>query len=257
MIKIKVDPHTHTLFSGHAFNTITENAIAAERAGLEAIGMTDHYGPLFCDLSKFGAAMNMDALPKVIHHVRILAGTEIDIVDMQGTLAGMDTVTAFNDKLSAGEMLLRSRELTIASVHNFKGVRDADAMQATQLYCNVLHNPYVDVIGHCGRSGMPFDIDEVVKTAAKTHKMIEINAHSFTQGAVIQSRCREIALACARHGAPIVVSSDAHSLYSIGKFDAALSMLDDIQFPEALVMNTSLDKLLQHLALIRNDRSDE
>ena len=32
MYTVQVDPHTHTIFSGHAFSTIGENAAAAKKA---------------------------------------------------------------------------------------------------------------------------------------------------------------------------------------------------------------------------------
>ena len=43
MYSILTDLHTHTIYSGHAFSTISENAAEAARKGLEAIGMTDHF----------------------------------------------------------------------------------------------------------------------------------------------------------------------------------------------------------------------
>ncbi len=41
---ILVDLHTHTVNSGHAYSTLTENVTAAVAHGLKAIGITDH-GP--------------------------------------------------------------------------------------------------------------------------------------------------------------------------------------------------------------------
>ena len=71
MYTVTVDPHTHTIFSGHAFSTIEENARHAKEAGMEAIGMSDHYSPLFTQKDDrgfpiWGAWMNMPALPPVI-----------------------------------------------------------------------------------------------------------------------------------------------------------------------------------------------
>ena len=43
MYSILTDLHTHTIYSGHAFSTIGENAAEAARNGLEAIAMTDHF----------------------------------------------------------------------------------------------------------------------------------------------------------------------------------------------------------------------
>ena len=42
MNKYKIDTHTHTVSSGHAYSTVTENAKYAASIGLEIIGMTDH-----------------------------------------------------------------------------------------------------------------------------------------------------------------------------------------------------------------------
>lgn len=253
LIKIKVDPHTHTIFSGHAFSTIEENAVHAAQAGMEAIGMTDHYGPMFVDLTQISAAMNMRALPEVIHGVRILAGTEIDIMDAQGHLAGHDMKPVQGRNQTMADLLLESRELTIASVHYFEGVGELSPVQSTELYCNVIANPYVHVLGHIGRSGLPFEIDTVVKAAAQAGKIIEINEHSYNLGEVVANRCLEIAKACAKHGTRICVSSDAHSAFFIGKFDRALKMLNDIGFPEEQVVNTTLDRLKGVLASLKTD----
>ena len=37
-----LDLHTHTLASGHAYNTIMEMAAAAKDAGLQFLGITEH-----------------------------------------------------------------------------------------------------------------------------------------------------------------------------------------------------------------------
>ena len=43
-MRLLADLHTHTLASGHAYSTLTENAQAARLKGLELIAITDH-GP--------------------------------------------------------------------------------------------------------------------------------------------------------------------------------------------------------------------
>ena len=41
-MKIMVDTHTHTLASGHAYNTIREMAKMAADKGLEGLALTEH-----------------------------------------------------------------------------------------------------------------------------------------------------------------------------------------------------------------------
>ena len=43
-MRLLADLHTHTIASGHAYSTLTENVRAAAMAGLELIAITDH-GP--------------------------------------------------------------------------------------------------------------------------------------------------------------------------------------------------------------------
>ena len=251
MLSIKVDPHTHTIFSVHAFSTIEENAIHAKEHGMEAIAMTDHFGLGYLPTPELkfnpGASANMAALPKVIHGVRILAGTEIDIADFDGNLAGHDFPGWVQGKTMDNTML-DSREIAIASLHGFPGFVDGTVAQYTNMYCRVAANPKIDIIGHPIRSGGPFDWDEVLKVAKQTGCLLEVNEHSFSYGEKVVKESREFALRCAELGVSIVVSSDAHSAFYVGVFNKSLAMLDEIGFPEELVANTSLEKLMGHLA---------
>ena len=254
MISVNVDVHTHTLFSGHAFSTIEENAIHAKEKGLEAIAMTDHFGFCFAHetvkdrkLLNAGPSMNMEALPKVIHGVRILAGTEIDIVDFEGNLAGYD-LPSWNQNETFADTMLDSRDIAIASVHSFPGHDKGTSAQNTKMYCNVAANPKVDIIGHLIRHGTLFEIDELLKVAKVSGCMIEINEHSFDFGENVVKGYRDLAVRCAEMGVNVVIGSDAHSSFFVGKFGRALSLLEEIGFPEELVANVNLDRLMKKIA---------
>ncbi|NLB91307.1 MAG: PHP domain-containing protein [Clostridiales bacterium] len=255
MYNIKVDTHTHTIASGHAFSTVTENAQKAFEAGLEAIAITDHFGadflvPSLSGKPLFPAALNMKVLPNVMEGVRVLAGTEIDIVDKQGRLFFWNEVMfigSYKGKTMM-EAMLESRDLTIASVHNFEGSQQLSEGEGTRMYVNVLHTPGVHILGHIGRSRVPFHIPTVVKEAKALGKMIEINNSSLSYGEEIKQICRQIVEQCAKEGCPVVVSSDAHSAYEIGIFSQTISLLEEIHFPEELIANTSLEKLLATIA---------
>lgn len=94
------------------------------------------------------------------------------------------------------------------------------------------------MLGHTGRSGVPFDIDEVLLAAKAKHKIIEINNHSLEHGndAEHWDVCRKIAERCAELGVGIGVSTDAHIGMAIGKLDHARKMLDEIHFPLDLIV---------------------
>lgn len=247
MLKVEVDPHTHTIFSGHAFSTIGENARQAKEKGLKAIGMADHYGPTFTqELPGWGSMMNMKALPRVIDGVKIFASVEIDIVDFSGHLAFWDREMPFSmpgspKTISPNDPLLKSRDYAIASVHRFPGMEDNNVSKNTEMYLKVLENPFIHIIGHPGRAGLKFDLSAVCECAKEHGKMLEINDHSFDSPEDIREECRRIALKCAETGTKVVVSSDAHSAWYIGHVQRALKMLEEIDFPQELIANRTLD----------------
>jgi putative hydrolase len=185
----------------------------------------------------------MPALPPVIHGVRILAGTEIDIVDLDGRLAGYDATTHIPG-LSYADALLNTRDIVIASVHHFEGFRDGSVLDNTRMYCNIASNPKIDIIGHPARSGLRFEADQVLTAAKASGCMIEVNEHSFDSGEDVISAIRTLAIRCAELGVYIAVGSDAHSSFFVGGFTRALALLEDIGFPEELVANASLERLL-------------
>ncbi len=249
MMTVKVDPHTHTIFSGHAYSTIEENAIHAAERGMEAIAITDHFSPLFSRFDNlfrdFGTILNMSALPKVIHGVRILSGAEIDIVDFDGNLAGYDIRAHHTPDISVVEALLNYIEVSIASVHSFEGYKNGSCLQNTQMYVNAIRNYKVDIIGHMDRGGIVYDMKEILKAAKEVGTMIEINEHSFDFDEETIKTCTNLAIGCAEEGVHIVVSSDAHSAFFIGKFNRAFKMLNEIDFPKELIANETLDKFLR------------
>ncbi|MDD6033999.1 MAG: phosphatase [Oscillospiraceae bacterium] len=249
MYTVKVDPHTHTLFSGHAYSTIGENLAQAAKQGLTGLGTADHAGPEFYTvrdgLPQWGYLLNTSALPREVDGVRLLSSAEIDIVDLEGHTACWDLrPPAEPDAMPIGERLLRTRDYAIASFHFFDGCRDGSFSQYTEMYQNVLRNPLIQILGHPCRPGFDFDMDEIVRTARAEHKLLEINEHSFDSPARITDRCRQLAIKCAEEGTSIVVSSDAHSAWFVGKFDRALAMLEEIHFPAELIANRSLEDFM-------------
>ena len=56
-MRVEIDTHTHTLASGHAYNTLNEMAQAAADKGLKGLAITEHApempGTCHCSISKF------------------------------------------------------------------------------------------------------------------------------------------------------------------------------------------------------------
>lgn len=258
--RILGDMHTHTLFSRHAFSTIQENVDAAAAAGLEILGSTDHFSSmLFTEqcLKNFQFFSNVGIWPREWNGVTLLHGAEADIEGLDGRLFGQDVVVEEN---ITGQKLMRKQKLfnrlqrnfdyVIASVHRNDFADGATIAETTQMYINALLQPRVFILGHTGRAGVPYDIDAVLECAKANHKLIEINEHSIENDEEDRYRpvCRKIAERCAELGVGITVDSDAHIAPRIGRFDTVKGMLEEIHFPEELIMNRGREPFIRELA---------
>lgn len=254
------DVHTHTLYSRHAYSTIQENVEAAAAAGLELLGSADHFScMLFPEqhLRNFQYFTNMGIWPRIWHGVTLLRAAEVDIVGLEGELFGQDielaediTAASFSQRQTLFDRVARGLDYMVASVHNRTFAADATLSQTTEMYIRALENPKVMILGHTGRSGVPYDLDEVLICAKEHHKLIEINEHSldFDADGRFRSTCGEIAERCAELGVGITVDSDAHMAWQIGGFERTEKMLEAIHFPQELIMNRGRESFLRQLA---------
>ena len=228
-MKISVDTHTHTNASTHAYSTLEENARYAASIGLEAIAMTNH-GPAMPDSPHITHFENVSVIPRSLCNVKILYGAEANITDTDGTLDIEPSV-------------LSRLDVVIASMHT-ETFEPINRKAHTQAYIKALENPYVDIIGHSGSPDYEYNIDAVIAVAKREGKMIEINNNSHLVRKGSHEICRSIAKKCMDMGVMVTIGSDAHVSAEIGNFKEALLMLSEIDFPEELITNTSLEKFL-------------
>ena len=251
MYNIKVDTHTHTIFSKHAYSTVEENARAAKEVGLEGLAITDHYSSLFVpttDFVNYGNFWNMNNMPKNWYGVEMYYGAEADIVNMEGKLFGYDlTVPSIwcKDHLTYLEWLHNKVDFLIASIHNGIFADGKTKLEITDMYCKAMNQKKVLIMGHLGRDRYPFEIKEVVKCAKASHVLIELNEISFSNPEYVDRVGRELATACAEYGVPVSIGSDAHCSYKIGKYEGVVSILKEIAFPEELIATLTNERFMR------------
>ena len=85
-MEFTLDLHTHTVASGHAYSTVQEMAKAAADKGLKLLGITEHAQgiPGTCDEIYFH---NMRIIPRKMYGIDLMFGSEINIIDHDGTLS--------------------------------------------------------------------------------------------------------------------------------------------------------------------------
>lgn len=224
-MKILFDTHTHTLASTHAYSTVLEMAKKASEEGMEAIAVTDH-APAIPDGAHPWHFLNLKAIPREIYGVKILYGAEVNILDLEGNI-------------DLDSDILKKLDVVNASIHA-PCYKDIDASDHTSAYEAIVNNPHIDIICHSGAPRFMYDYEKIIGMAKKNHKLMEINNHSFFVRQPSIPNCRRIAQICKEKEVGIVVSSDAHITFDLGDYGRAMEMLNEIDFPEKLIINRNL-----------------
>lgn len=227
VMRIKFDTHTHTIASTHAYSTFTENATFAAKIGMDGFAVTDH-APAMPDAPHDWHFRNLKNLPRLMFGQKILVGAELNILDLKGNVDLDDDI-------------LKKLDVVNVSIHE-PAYKDSDKEDHTEAYEAIVTNPLTDIICHSGSPKFKYDYEYIIKLAKKHNKLIEINNHTFFVRRSNVENCRRIAEICKKTETGIVVSSDAHFSMDIGNYDMALGMLEEIDFPEELIMNTTYEK---------------
>jgi putative hydrolase len=237
-MRLKVDLHTHTIASGHAYSTITENVHAAALRGLELIAITDH-GPSVPQGAHAWYFWNLKMVPSVLNGVRVLKGCEANVC------ADSDNGVDLPD------LILEGLDFVAVGFHPTTGFDVPDRVRNTEALLQVMANPLVDQITHPGNEdGFPLDLDEVVSAAVRHNVILELNDHSFDPASARSgstAREREFAAAALAAGATVSIGSDAHYALQVGRFDTALAVAEELGFSQDHIVNRSAQAVLAHL----------
>ncbi len=233
-MKLIADLHTHTMYSDHAFNTVTEMITQAQKLGLKGLAITDH-GPAMPDSGHIWHFINKGQLPKKVDDMIVMFGAEADVMNIEG-------------ELDITEYYLENLDWVAASIHK-DIIPKLSFEDATQLWLNVANNPYVDMIGHCEQVEHFFDYEKVIPVFAANNKVVEINVNSAIVRPTGQKNMEELAKVCKKYGCKIAVNSDAHSIYTIGQQGNVPEMLKRIDFPQELIVNATYENLVNELKI--------
>lgn len=225
----ELDPHTHSLSSGHAgWSTITDLAKQAASVGLKALGLTDH-GPATPGSCRASYFRNLAYAPKKRCGIEILYGIELNILDKDGSVDLEDEI-------------LENLDYAIISMH-MPNIKPGTIEENTFAYVNAMRHPRVKIIGHPEDVKYPVDFEALV-IAAKHHSVaIEINNSSLSPKGYrgdVRENVVSILDLCKKHHCLVVVSSDSHDSANVGDFQYATAIMEECNFPSDLVVNRSL-----------------
>lgn len=230
-----VDIHTHTIASGHAYNTINEMIEAAVNNKIEILGITEHAPsmPGSCSSMYF---MNLRALPREKRGITVLYGAELNILDFEG-------------HVDLPKHTLPEMDVTVASMHTpcFEG---GTIEENTKAYLNTMKNPYINIIGHPDDKRYPVDYRALVEGAAKYNVLLEVNNASLAptsfRGNPVEIYKKMLGL-CMEYQVPVIVNSDAHVDLDVGNHDLAMAIVKEVKFQEELLVNANPGLLKKYL----------
>ncbi len=233
-MNIIADTHTHTIASTHAYSTLQEMVHAAALKKLYAIAITDH------GITMPGAPgrwyfHNLKVIPHKLEGVLVLRGQETNIID-------------FNGNIDIEDECINELDWVVASIHS-PCIPDQNPSEeaVTNAWMNISENPHVNVIGHSGTSEYKYNYETVIKEFGHNGKLVELNESSFLGRKSSISNCKKIMELCKKHSVPIIVNSDSHFSSCVGNFENSLALLKELDFPEELVVNSSIDSFQLYL----------
>jgi DNA polymerase (family 10) len=204
--------HNHTTYSDGA-NTVEEMALAAKALGLKYLGIGDHSQSLTIangltpDRVRRQQA-EIDAVNKKLKGFKVFKGTECDIKP--------------DGSLDYDDELLATFDYVVASVHSHFG---QTREEMTERIVRAVRHPRVTMLGHATgrlllkRDGYQVDLDAVLRAAAESGCLVEINAdpHRLDLDWVHCKRARAM-------GVTLVINPDAHSTHGLANFTYGVSV---------------------------------
>jgi putative hydrolase len=228
-----LDVHCHTVLSGHAYSTVGENAEHAAKIGLPYIGVSDH-APGMTGGAHLYNFTNLRSLPDEINGVRVFKGAECNIMTEDG-------------KLDLEADLLAKMDFVIASFHRGTFPPQNREIHTRTMIAAMENNPDMHILGHPGCFFFPIDIEAVVKAAARTHTIIEINNQSLNPDSYRyhgQEIFLEILHFCKKYDVAVLASSDAHFHTNVGNLERAKDVILKSGIGEEQVLNTCVNRFL-------------
>ncbi len=228
---IRGDVHMHTVETDGR-NTIEEMAEAAQARGYQYMAITDHSKNLafangLTDERALQHIERIRAVEKAMHGkngkgIRIFAGIEVDILG--------------DGSLDLSDSVLEQMDIVIASVHSLFN-QDRDTM--TERLLKAVANPNTSLIGHptgrqlLRRDAYPFDLDSVLKAAAKHKVAMELNSYPE------RLDLNDVHLRLAKqHGVKIVINTDSHHTSHMEKIRYGVTQARRAWLTKEDVLNT-------------------
>ena len=236
--QIKGDLHCHSQWSD-GVHTIKQMAEAAKEKGYKYIAITDHSQSL-----KFAGGLTEERFKEQIEEIRKL-NRELDDFTV---LTGIEVDIKTDGSLDFSDEILSKLDVVIAAIHSgFK----QESKIITERIIKAMQNRFVNIIAHPTgrligyRESYQVDINEMIKVAAETGTVLEINAHPE------RLDLNDVYCHMAKdRGVQLAIETDAHSIDGLEFMNLGVDVARRGWLEEKDIVNTlPLDELLKRLKI--------
>lgn len=229
-----LDIHTHTLVSGHAYGTIREMAFAAKEKGIELLGISEHAPgiPGTCDPFYY---LNLGVVPRKIYGVEIIHGCEINVLN--------------DGRLSLEQKYIDCLDYAIVGIHR-PCYENVGVSKNTENLISCMKHKKVFFVSHPDDDNTPLDYEKLVMAAKQYHVALEVNNSSLlkkNQRLNCVENYKKMLTFCSQYRVPIVINSDAHDPSYVGEFSEVYKLLNELEFDDELILNTSVEKFKEFI----------
>jgi DNA polymerase (family 10) len=192
--------HVHTTYSDGSA-TVPVMAQAAKARGWQYLGVTDH-----SRTAVYARGLRFETILEQRREIAEFNAANPDVT----VLAGIECDILPDGSLDYEDEILADFDFVIASVHS--AFRQTEA-EMTRRIVKAINNRYVSMLGHptgrilTAREGYPLDLRTVIKAAADTGTIIEINASPYRLD-IDWRWCRQ----AKELGVLLAINPDAHAV---------------------------------------------
>ena len=246
---IIADMHTHTIFSKHAYSTIQENIIAAQKMNLKYLAITDHiYNDGTTNEIK-NEATRCKYLEKEVNAYReegqpyVISGAEFNIAQELNHRSWKKL-----KKLKWRPIGLHGFNLDIKFLSlNVLYKEFEKAAKAHNTFAHIereLHKIDGKRYGTFLHEDIKEFLQSIVELAREKNIFLELNESSIRNNGDNNFDRINYWLPIAKSNkCRIYLASDAHYCARIGKFPLSIELLNEIDYPRDLILNCNEDQL--------------
>lgn len=237
---LKIDLHIHTVASRHAHNTILEYINQAKKLKMKVIGISDHGPDCSTTLTDQIYFRELKRMPDMINGIRVLMGTEANIIGQDGAL---DIIDKTIDRL----------DYVMAGLHYASAYQDGGRETNTRSMINAISSGKFDIITHpFDNKKLDFDIVRVCQTACDCKVLPEVNLSYFNEEdmtTALLENLKTMINVVKKHKWKVIVNSDSHNIWELADDRPLKSYKKQIGLTDDLVINNYPKELLKILNL--------